>query len=171
MKMKVVKKHNNSGNCFICGINNESGLKTKFYELEDGSVAGLVTAQSIHQSYPERVHGGVITALLDETMGRAINVPEPDTWAVTGDINIRFKKPVPYDEPLIVTGRLTRNTRLIFEGEGSVILSDGTVAATGKARYMKQKLDAIADFEANGDLWDCFPEAGDPTEIEIPDAE
>ena len=104
MKKKVVRKHNNSGNCFVCGINNPWGLKARFYELEDGTVAALVTAQWEHQSYPQRVHGGVITALLDETLGRAINVTEPDTWAVTGDISVRFKKPVPYDEPLLVTG-------------------------------------------------------------------
>ena len=45
MKKKVVRKHNNSGNCFVCGINNPWGLKARFYELEDGTVAALVTAQ------------------------------------------------------------------------------------------------------------------------------
>lgn len=44
MKKKVVRKHNNSGNCFVCGINNPWGLKARFYELEDGTVAALVTA-------------------------------------------------------------------------------------------------------------------------------
>lgn len=41
MKKKVVRKHNNSGNCFVCGINNPWGLKARFYELEDGTVAAL----------------------------------------------------------------------------------------------------------------------------------
>lgn len=169
MKLKVVRKHNNSGNCFVCGVNNPYGLHTRFYELEDGSVAALVTPSPEHQSYPLRVHGGVITALLDETMGRAINVPEPDTWAVTGDISVRFKKPVPYSERLIVTGRLLRNTRLIFEAEGELILPDGSIGATGHARYMKQPIVNIADLEANGDIWQCIPEDTDPEEIELPD--
>ena len=34
MKKKVVRKHNNSGNCFVCGINNPWGLKARFYELD-----------------------------------------------------------------------------------------------------------------------------------------
>ena len=74
MKKKVVRKHNNSGNCFVCGVNNEWGLHSDFYEMEDGTVAAIVTAKFNHQSYPGRVHGGVICAMLDETMGRAINV-------------------------------------------------------------------------------------------------
>ncbi len=137
MKKKVVKKHNNSGNCFICGINSPFGLNSRFYELEDGTVACLVTAKPEHQSYPLRVHGGVIAALLDETLGRAINVSEPETLAVTGDISVRFKKPVPYGEPLLVTGRVIRKSRLIFESEGNLYLKNGTLVASDHARYTK----------------------------------
>ena len=43
MKKRVVRKHNNSGNCFVCGINNPYGLHSRFYELEDGTLAALVT--------------------------------------------------------------------------------------------------------------------------------
>lgn len=169
MKKKVTKKQNNSRNCFVCGVMNDMGLKAQFYELEDGTLAALVNALPEHQSYPKRVHGGVITALLDETIGRAIDIQEPDTWAVTGDISVRFRKPVPYGQDLLVTGRVTRNTRLIFEGEGSVFTRDGTLCATGKARYLKQPLDVIGDLESNGDFWRCFPQEDDPTEIDIPE--
>ena len=171
MKKKVVRKHNNSGNCFVCGVNNEWGLHSDFYEMEDGTVAALATAKFNHQSYPGRVHGGVICAMLDETMGRAINVTEPDTWAVTGDIDIRYKHPVPYDVQLIVTGRVTRNTRLIFDGEGEIILPDGTVAATGHARYMKQPLSVIGDPNDpdNNDIWELIESPDDPKEIDFPE--
>ena len=93
----------------------------------------------------------------------------PETWAVTGDISVRFKKPVPYGEPLLVTGRITRNTRLIFNAEGGLYLSDGTLAATAQARYMKQPLDVIGDLEKNGDIWLRIDEPDDPSEIDIPD--
>ncbi len=169
MVKKVIRKHNNSGNCFVCGVNNDWGLGGRFYELEDGSIVGLFNCNFKHQSYPGRVHGGVICAMLDETMGRAINVTEPDTWAVTGDINVRYKHPVPYETPLIVTGRISRNTRLIFEGEGKIILPDGTVAAQGHARYMKQPLSVIGDLTTNGDMWELVESPDDPTEIDIPE--
>ena len=169
MKKKVLKKQNNSRNCFVCGVMNDMGLKSAFYELEDGTVAALVEPKPEHQSYPMRVHGGVISAMLDETIGRAINITEPDTWAVTGELTVRFKKPVPYGEQLLVTGRITRNTRLIFDGEGEIYSADGTLCATGKARYVKQPLDVIGGLESHGDFWRCFPSEDDPKEIDVPE--
>ena len=169
MLKRVIRKHNNSGNCFVCGLRNDWGLQGRFYELEDGTLAGLFNCGFKHQSYPGRVHGGVICAMLDETMGRAINITEPDAWGVTGDISIRYKHPVPYETPLIVTGRIVRNTRLIFEGEGEIILPDGTVAASGHARYMKQPLSVIGDLTTNGDMWELVESPDDPAEIDIPE--
>lgn len=169
MKKKVLKKQNNSRNCFVCGVMNDMGLKSAFYELEDGTVAALVEPKPEHQSYPMRVHGGVISAMLDETIGRAINIKEPDTWAVTGELTVRFKKPVPYGEQLLVTGRITRNTRLIFDGEGEIYSADGTLCATGRGRYVKQPLDVIGGLESHGDFWRCFPSEDDPKEIDVPE--
>jgi Thioesterase superfamily. len=169
MKKRVLKKQNNTKDCFICGLNNEAGLQAEFYELEDGTVAALAVARFVHQSYPQRVHGGVSTALLDETIGRAINVTEPDTWGVTAEITTRYEKPVPYDAPLLVTGKIIKNNRLFYVGEGSIILPDGEVAVTAKAKYIKMPLSKIADFDADGDAWRQYPTADDPAEIDIPE--
>lgn len=169
MKKRVIRKQNNSSRCFICGVTNNEGLKTEFYELEDGTVAATAVARSFHQSYPGRVHGGVSTALLDETIGRAINIAEPESWGVTVEITTRFKKPVPYDIPLLAVGKITENRSRLFSGEGRIILPDGTTAVTAKAKYMKLKLDSIAEFDGVTDIWEPFPREGDPTELEIPD--
>ena len=169
MKIHVVKKHNAGNGCFVCGIHNPFGLHTDFYELEDGTLAAKVTPSEHHQSYPGRLHGGVSAALLDETIGRAINVSEPDTWAVTAEINTRYKKPVPYGVELTVTGRVLENNRRLFTGAGEILLPDGTVAVTATAKYMKLKLSDIADFEESGDSWGCYPRESDPTEIDLPE--
>jgi acyl-coenzyme A thioesterase PaaI-like protein len=169
MLKKIVKKQNNSRRCFVCGVDNVMGLKTEFYELEDGTLAATCAASPLHQSYPGRVHGGVCTALLDETIGRAINISEPDTWGVTVEITTRFKKPVPYDVPLLVLGKITENRSRLFSGEGWLVLPDGTVAVTASAKYMKLKLDTIAEFDGTTDTWELFPRAGDPVELDIPD--
>ena len=170
MKLHVNKKHNAAKGCFVCGVENPMGLQAEFYELEDGTMAAKVQAKSVHQSYPGRVHGGVSTAILDETIGRAINVTEPDTWAVTVELTTKYKRPVPYDVPLTVTGKITKNTRRLFEGEGSILLPDGTVAVTAIGKYMKMKLTDIADFEANGESWTRYEKQTDPDFIELPEA-
>ncbi|MEG1547670.1 MAG: PaaI family thioesterase [Clostridia bacterium] len=168
MIKKVVKKHNNAKYCIVCGVDNSMGLHARFYEMEDGTMAALASASSNHQSYPGRVHGGVITALLDETIGRVINIPEPETWVVTGELAVRFKKPVPYDVPLLITSRLTSNSKRMFEGEGEIRLQNGDIAASATGKYVKLALDAIADFEAAGDSWERYDLEDDPAEIDIP---
>lgn len=169
MIKKVLRKQNNSSRCFVCGVNNKEGLGAEFYELEDGTLAATTVARSFHQSYPGRVHGGVSAALLDETIGRAINITEPDTWGVTVEITTRFKKPVPYDVPLLIVGRITDNRSRLFSGEGRLILPDGTTAVTATARYMKLKLDNIAEFDGVTDVWEPFLRDDDPLLLDIPD--
>lgn len=169
MKKKILKKQNNSTRCFICGVNNDKGLFTEFYELEDGTLAATAVARPFHQSYPGRVHGGVSTAILDETIGRAINITEPETWGVTVEFTTRFKTPIPYDVPLLVIGRITENKRLLFSGEGRIILPDGSIAATAHGKYLKQKLQDIAEFDGITDTWASYPKDDDPTELDVPD--
>ena len=169
MIKKITRKQNNSRRCFVCGMDNGMGLRAAFYELEDGTLAATAIAHPLHQSYPGRVHGGVSSALLDETIGRAINIAEPDAWGVTVEITTRFKKPVPYGVPLLIVGRITENRSRLFSGEGRLILPDGSTAVTATARYMKLKLDNIAEFDGVTDTWELFPADGDPTELDVPD--
>ena len=55
--------------------------------------------------------------------------------------------------------------------EGEIILPDGTVAASGHARYMKQPLSVIGDPSdaSNDDIWELIESPDDPTEIDIPE--
>ncbi len=147
MKHQVVKKHNAGRGCFVCGVKNPFGLHTDFFELEDGTLAAKVTPSEHHQSYPGRLHGGVSAALLDETIGRAINISEPDTWAVTVEINTRYKKPVPYGVALTVTGRVVDNNRRLFNGEGEYCCRTAPSPSPLTARY-EAKAQRHADFEA-----------------------
>ncbi|MBO4261164.1 MAG: PaaI family thioesterase [Clostridia bacterium] len=98
--MKVIKRQSNAKNCIICGLDNSFGLKAAFYEMEDKSVCALFNFLPEHQSYPTRTHGGMITALLDEVMGRALWSIEPDVYACTTTLSVSFRKAVPYGVPL-----------------------------------------------------------------------
>ncbi len=167
MKYKVNKKQHVSKDCFVCGVENKDSLKTKFYELENGELMSVSTPSSVHQSYPDRMHGGVISAILDEIIGRAIMIEEPDAWGVTVELNIKYKKPVPLDKPVKAVGRITRNSRLIFEGTGEIILEDGTTAVTGYAKYVKMSLDKMAEETGGEDSMMIEDLTEGPLEVEI----
>lgn len=171
MERKVTGKQNQGRNCFVCGVNNAGGLHGEFFNLEDGSLVGLFHLKAHHQSYPGRVHGGIITAMLDETIGRAIQVSDPDAWGVTAELTTRYLKPVPYDTDLRVTGRITKANRLLFIGEGEVLLPDGTVAAKATAKYAKLPLASIGDLNGEGDSWENYPKDTDPTHVDLPEVE
>ena len=168
MKYKVVKKQDISKYCFVCGTDNDESLKTKFYELENDELLSISTPTPTHQSYPDRVHGGIVSSVLDEAIGRAIMIPEPDAWGVTVELNVKYKKPVPLDKPIRTIARITRNTRLLFEGTGEIILEDGSVAAEGHAKYVKIKIEKLVKDMGDDDTLMMEDTSEAPSEVEIP---
>ena len=95
--MKVVKKQNNSKMCVMCGLDNPAGVRAPFYTMEDGSVVTRFRYGEVHQSYPGRVHGGLIAAMLDELGGRALWAAEREEFlcGVTTSLETKYRKPVP----------------------------------------------------------------------------
>ena len=168
MRHRVLRKQKNSKMCLVCGLKNPYGLRSFFYELESGELLGVFTPMEEHQSYSGRLHGGIAAAILDETIGRAIMMKyEEDYWGVTIEFTSRYKKPVPLDEELRVIGRITKDTRRIFEGTGEIILQDGSLAVEGYGKYIKLPLSKIADFDPETQEWKVVPSPSDPEVIEI----
>lgn len=170
MKHKVVGKQYNSRMCFVCGFKNTLGLQTEFFELENKEVCALVTFKDEHQSYPGRLHGGVSSAILDETIGRAImRYTGEEVWGVTMTLNLRYRKPVPIGEQLRVVGRITFTNGKFFEGRGELLLSDGSVAVSAEGKYLQLPIKDIAELNPDDEKdWSvCYTET-DPREIELP---
>ena len=167
MKYKVKRKQLVSKDCFVCGTENPGSLNTKFYELDSGELMSISNPTQIHQSYPDRMHGGVISAILDEVIGRAIMVDEPDSWGVTVELTIKYKKPVSLSGPVKAVARVIRNTRLIFEGTGEILLEDGSIAATGYAKYVKMTIEKLAKDTGADDSLMIEDVTQAPAEVEI----
>jgi len=168
MQHKIVKKQYNSKLCFICGLKNNSGLKASFYETEGGELIATFTPAEEHQSYPGRLHGGIASAILDETIGRAILVGrEEEIWGITIDLSLSYKKPIPLGVELKVVGRITEENSRFFHGTGEIVLPGGEVAVTGKGKYLKAPLDKIADFDRDAQEWAVVESEQDPEVIEI----
>ncbi|MDH3390822.1 MAG: PaaI family thioesterase [Desulfobulbaceae bacterium] len=164
----VTAKQPNSKMCLACGLKNPFGLHTSFFELDNNELLAVFKPRREHQSYPGRLHGGIISTILDETIGRAIMIQsEGDIWGVTVDLQIRFKKPVPLDEELRVVGRITKDSSRFFEGTGELLLQDGTVAATGHGKYLKVPLEKIADFDVDHQEWQVVQSNDDPKSFQL----
>lgn len=145
--MKVIKKQRNSKMCIICGLDNEYGVKAPFYTMEDGSVMTVFKYQDKHQSYPGRVHGGLITAMLDEMGLRSLWAKQlsEETYGVTMSLDTKYRKPVPYDETLIGRGIIVKDTSKFFVTESSIMDRKGNILANGTINYIKLPVDKIAD--------------------------
>lgn len=152
------KKQPNSKMCFICGMKNVAGVKVFFYEQDDGTVLARFTGREIHQGYPGRMHGGVISGILDETMGRAVMFNGGEIWGVTVALAARFKQPVPLGVELTAVGRIVKDRQFYFEGSGELLLPDGTVAVEATGKYWKMPLDDIADFDPEIQEWQVVPD-------------
>jgi acyl-coenzyme A thioesterase PaaI-like protein len=146
----VLTAQNVSRMCMVCGRDNPWSLKARFYELDGAELLGIFQPLEVHQSYPARLHGGISSAILDETIGRACGITDPDTFGVTVELTVKFRKPVPLDGEVRAIARLTRDSKRLFEGTGEIVLADGTVAVEASGRYMKMPIDRIAegDFHA-----------------------
>lgn len=141
-----------------------------FYATETAAgqpeVVARFVGRDLHQGYPGRMHGGVATGVLDEVIGRAINAGKDEgaetVWGVAVELSVRFLQPVPLETELIARGRITRQRRRLFEGEGEIYLPDGATAVTSKGRYMKLPLAAISEVDPAALGWRVYPDGGEP---------
>ena len=163
--MKVTSKQNNSHGCIICGMDNSASVKAQFYNMDDGSVGGLFTFRSEHQSYPGRVHGGIVSTMIDELAGRVLWVDRPECIAVTMDISVKFRKPVPYDVPLKGRGEYTQKLSRAYSAKCWVLDMDNNVLAEGEAKYLIMPAETITDATLEQELDIYIPD--EVTEIDF----
>ncbi|MEO5663400.1 MAG: PaaI family thioesterase [Nocardioides sp.] len=90
---------------------------------EDGSIEARVTLGLAYQGPPGCVHGGISALLLDHTLGVA------NHWAgesgMTGTLTLRYHRPTPLFEELVVSGRQE-------SVDGRKIRTVGTISAGGE---------------------------------------
>jgi uncharacterized protein (TIGR00369 family) len=151
-----MQKQPNSRMCFVCGMENPIGLKAFFYEDDDGRVIVKYTPHEEHQGYPGFVHGGIISALIDEVIGRVVT--SLDIWAVTAKLELKFRKPVPWGEELTIIGEMIRLRSRSFEAKGELRLADGTLAVEGYGIYVRLPDEEIERQRAALDFWEVVPD-------------
>jgi uncharacterized protein (TIGR00369 family) len=103
-------------------------------ELLEGEARAAWTVGPDYVGWSDKVHGGIVATLLDEVMAWAPS--SYDSWAVTAEMNVRFRSPAAPGERLIARGWVTDRRRRIYEVAGEVRGPDGRLVAEGSGRYL-----------------------------------
>jgi acyl-coenzyme A thioesterase PaaI-like protein len=121
--------------CFGCGDDNPIGLHLRFAIDGDGVQASFIP-DADHQGFGGIVHGGIISTILDEAMAWA--TAHAGFWAMTGDMRVRFRRPLNIGELTVVTARVSGARGRLVTTVGELVLeSDGSAVATATATFVK----------------------------------
>ncbi|MCL5884119.1 MAG: PaaI family thioesterase [Deltaproteobacteria bacterium] len=122
-----------STGCFLCGEGNACGVRTRFFVEGDAVRARLALPRHVN-GYRNVAHGGVLAALLDESIGWAATVfGRKHPMYLTGELTVKFLAPVPVGEEIEIASRLVRDAGRIAFGEGELSCGGKVcVRATGK---------------------------------------
>lgn len=119
--------------CFVCGQRNPFGLHLVF-RLEEDSVVADFQPREEHQGFPGVIHGGIVAALLDEALGRTSLLGNNQEWTMTGRLEVRYRRYVPYGPLLRVRARLGIERRRMMQASGVLTLADNESAVLAEAQ-------------------------------------
>lgn len=123
--------------CFACGQHNPFGLHLVF-RLENATIVTEFQPREEHQGFPGVIHGGIVAAVLDESLGRTSILAEHPEWTMTGRLDVRYRRYVPYGPLLRVRASLSNQRRRMVQATGIVTLADDeqTVLAEAQGTFL-----------------------------------
>lgn len=129
----AVRRHYDDA-CFACGRDNPIGLHLDDFSLDDDRVGARFAPRLDYRGAGTTLHGGVAATALDEILVWAGIITE-DVLTVTGNIALRYRRPVHVDESITVSARVDERNgrRLRISGELTV---DDQVRVEGSGLYL-----------------------------------
>lgn len=134
-------------NCFICGKENETGLKARFW-VEGRTAKSECRPDSTYEGFKGVIHGGIVSAMLDETMGKAI-VAAGGPMTMTARLNVRFRKSALVGQALTFEGKWTGRKKVFYETEGKAYDQNGELIAEATGVFTEiqaSELNAINNY-------------------------
>ncbi len=119
--------------CFCCSSINPKGLQAQFY-VEENGIVGHYSPPIEYCGYPGITHGGISATLLDEAMTWAASVYK-NMFHYAGEVNVRYRRPVPTDEEIVIRASVTDTMKKILITCGQIETRDGTLLASAKGKY------------------------------------
>lgn len=119
----------NSDHCFVCGRQNERGLRMVFYDDGRSQVVSDYTVDELYQGFPGVVHGGIVAAMLDEVVGRVAMIGDHHHFMMSVKLEVKYRQPTPTAVPLHIVGQLVKLRGRLGQATGTIHLPDGSVSA------------------------------------------
>lgn len=146
-----------SRNCFVCGRENPLGLKLAFYTAKPGTVEAQINLPKDFEGFPDIVHGGILSAILDEVTGRA-QMSLKDRFMVTAQLTTKFRMPVLVDQNYTVLGVAGEIKGRVSKSIGQILDMDGRIMAEADAVFVdltQEQIDSMADAS---NYWKVYPD-------------
>lgn len=149
-----------SHDCFVCGVDNPAGLRMRFYESDTDPIQVLAeyTVPAQYQGYPGVVHGGIVATMLDEVTSRTVFRGDPPRFVVTARLAVRYRKPVPVETPLRLTGRVVEDKGRIITVAGEILGPEGTLLAEAEATLVEVEPSFFGEAMLSSQSWQVQPE-------------
>ena len=120
--------------CFVCGRDNPLGFKAAIVVDRDRQHAQCtLTVAAEYQGWQGMVHGGIISALLDEVCAYAGMTVAGSV--VTGELKTHFRKPVPVEREVTVAAQVVNHVRRAVLVEATLTVA-GEVLASAAAKMV-----------------------------------
>lgn len=113
---------------------------------DDGRLVSELSCPASQQGGPGVAHGAWIAGILDDLTGQCLLAREE--YAVTGTLTVRFRRPVPLEQPLIGRGSLDwRENRRIYISTSLEMAESGEILARANAIMINRTAAHFAPYE------------------------
>jgi acyl-coenzyme A thioesterase PaaI-like protein len=125
------------GGCFGCSPSNAAGLGLRF-RREGVRIRSTVRIPDRFHGAPGVVHGGIVATVLDE-VSCAAAVFLADRWVVTGELVVRYERPVPVETPLDLDAEIVAQAHPRYVQIAAAVRRDGVVLARSSGKFFYQE--------------------------------
>ena len=133
-------------NCVVCGSSNTLGLRLEFTEAADGSVSASCDCNRVLEGYPDILHGGVVSSLLDGAMTNCLFAHGHPS--VTAELTVRFRHPVKIDTPATVRAWIERCSPPLHVLRAELV-QKGQIKATACGKFMGQTFMPVSSMRSS----------------------
>jgi acyl-coenzyme A thioesterase PaaI-like protein len=130
--------------CYACGQNNPYGLQMLF-RLDGDTIVSDFQPREEHQGFPGIIHGGIIATIFDEALNRTSMLADQPAWSMTGRLEVRYRRYVPYGPLLRVRARLTTQRGRMLQAHATLTYADdeNMLLAEGQGSFMGLKQEQL----------------------------